>query len=46
MKAVCFPLLSLTCYELCEQLVVAVDDIDRHVSRRLQEQRAALWGDR
>lgn len=34
--------LCLTCYELWEQLVVAVDDIDRDVSGRLQEQRAAL----
>lgn len=41
MKAVRL-LLRLTCYKLREQLVVAVDDIDRHVPGRLQEQRAAL----
>lgn len=33
---------SLTCYELREELVVAVDDVDRHVSGRLQEERATL----
>lgn len=36
----------LTCYKLCEQLVVAVDDVDRYVSGRLQEQRAALQRER
>lgn len=34
--------LRLTCYKLREQLVVAVDDVDRDVFGRLQEQRAAL----
>lgn len=44
MKAVCL-LLRLTCYELCEQLVVAVDDVDRHVSGRLQKKWTALRRD-
>lgn len=38
-------LLRPTCDELCEQLVVAVDDVDRHVSGRLQEKRTALRRD-
>lgn len=38
-------LCRLTCDELCEQLVVAVDNIDRHISGGLQEQRAALRGE-
>lgn len=41
MKAVCISL-RLTCYKLREELVVAVDDIDRHISGGLQEQRPAL----
>lgn len=41
MKAVSISL-RLTCYKLREELVVAVDDIDRHISGGLQEQRPAL----
>lgn len=41
-KVLFSPPLRLTWYKLCEQLVVAVDDVDRHVPGRLQEQRAAL----
>lgn len=38
-------LLRPTCDELREQLVVAVDDVDRHVSGRLQEKWTALQRD-
>lgn len=32
----------LTCHELREELVVAVDDVDGHVPGGLQEERATL----
>ena len=35
-------ILHLTCYKLRKQHVVAIDNIDRHISGRLQEQRTAL----